>query len=97
VRIRLLDEAQDDLKWWRRYYRVVFPQGRKNALRHFEKVVELLLENPYAGRKVEELDLYQFVISNTPFSIVYRLRGETLEIVRVWDMRKKPTHGFQEE
>jgi hypothetical protein len=83
--------------WWRRYYKSVFPEGKATAFRQFERTVMLLSENPLAGRAVEVFKLRQFPILNTPFSLIYRIRGDRLEIVRVWDMRQKPSHGFQED
>jgi plasmid stabilization system protein ParE len=73
---------------------MVFPQGRETAYRHFEKSVELLVANPFLGQSVEGCKLREHPIPKTPFVIVYRLRGERLEIVRVWDMRREPDPNF---
>lgn len=79
------------------YYRRSFPEGWSAANRHYLKTVSLVAENPFLGRPVEGFDLRQLPIPNTPFHLIYRVRNQVIEIVRVWDMRQKPSHGFQEE
>ena len=85
------------MAWWQQYYRVTFPPGKLTAYTHFQKTIGLLKQNAFLGRPVEDHDIRLLNIPNTPFSLVYRLRGDTLEIVRVWDMRRQPSHGFHEE
>jgi plasmid stabilization system protein ParE len=96
LRVIVVGEARRDLAWWRRYYKHAFPESQLSASRHMAKTVGLLQENPFLGRSVENYDLRQLPVPNTPFKIIYRIRGETLEIVRIWDMRRQPAHGFQE-
>jgi plasmid stabilization system protein ParE len=96
VRIIFLPEARRDAAWWRHYYRQAFPEGKISAFWRLNKTIGLLRENPYLGRPVPDYPLQQLVIPNTPFKIIYRIRGERLEIVRLWDVRRKPTPGFQE-
>ena len=97
MKLKYLKSAHRDIAWWRRYYRVAFPQGRAAAGRHYLKAVDLVLENPFIGRPVEGFELRQLPIPNTPFQLIYRVTPQTIEIIRVWDMRQQPTHGFQED
>jgi len=97
VKLAYLAQSRRDIAWWRRYYGYTFPQGRTAANRHYLRIVKLLLDNPYLGRPVEGFDLRQIPIPNTPFQLIYRVRSQTLEIVRVWDMRQEPSTGFQED
>jgi hypothetical protein len=42
------------------------------------------------GHLTDEADVLEFVISRTPFSLLYRIKGDTLEVLRLWDNRQKP-------
>jgi plasmid stabilization system protein ParE len=74
----------------RRYYGSVFPEGRRNAGARLRKAVASLEANPYLGHLTDEADVLEFVISRTPFSLLYRIKGDTLEVLRLWDNRQKP-------
>ena len=85
-----LDTALDDLIWWRKYYRVVFPEGGPSAGRQFLKIVALLETRLRIGHPTDEPEVFEYPIPRTPFSLIYRLRGETVEVLRVWDNRRAP-------
>jgi plasmid stabilization system protein ParE len=89
MRVVYLDSALPDIVWWRRYYNSVFPEGRRNAGARIRKAVASLEANPYLGHPSDEVDVRELVIARTPFSILYRVRGDTLEIFRLWDNRQK--------
>jgi plasmid stabilization system protein ParE len=91
------EEAQMDVAWWRFYYRSAFPEGARNARRLLAACKKNLKSNPSLGRPVEGLDLRKLVIPNTPFSLMYRIKGEVIEVVRLYDMRQRGSDGFQEE
>lgn len=97
MKLKYLESSRRDVAWWRRYYRHKFPQGRVTASRHYLKIVSLILDNPFMGRPVEGFELRQLPVPNTPFQIIYRVRNQTVEIVRVWDTRQEPSQGFQED
>jgi plasmid stabilization system protein ParE len=96
MEIRYLPSSRNDLVWWRKYYRENFPQGKSSAFHHMRTTETLLKQNPRLGTQIENRDLRRLIIPNTPFMIVYRIRPDTLEILRIWDMRQKPVYGFQE-
>lgn len=86
MRVVLLDSAREDLIWFRRYYRLVFPEGRREGVRHFDKAVEALGDMPGLGRILDG-GHREMAIARTPFSLVYRLRDNRIEVLRVWDLR----------
>jgi plasmid stabilization system protein ParE len=90
VRVVYLDTALPDIVWWRRYYGRVFPDGRRKAGVRLLRAVASLEANPYLGRPTEEAGVLEFVIARTPFSLLYRIKGDTLEVLRLWDNRQKP-------
>jgi plasmid stabilization system protein ParE len=87
MRVVYLAEALKDLRWWRVYYRNVFPEGKDSAYRQFEKTIRLLCENPKMGHPTVVSGLREFSIPRMPFSLIYRVDGDELRIARVVDQR----------
>ncbi len=91
MKVVFLPSATPDLRWFTRYYRSVFPQGRFAARKHMANAVTLLSENPAAGRPLPETDQRELVILRTPFVLVYRIGASDIEILRLRDARADPT------
>jgi len=70
----------------RRYYSSVFPQGERRARQQLKAIELLIMENPNIGK--QSGDAREFPIVRTPFSIIYRVNGDVIEIVRIWDQRR---------
>jgi plasmid stabilization system protein ParE len=90
MKVVLADQAKKDMRWWRAYYKKVFPSGDAKASVHLAKAVELLAENAYLGVVMEGYNLRRFQIHRTPFALIYRVKDDEIEIARVWDGRKDP-------
>lgn len=88
MKLVYLPTAFADIVWMRRYYRDVFPQGAKKAREHLVAIERLIMENPNAGRRFRAGR--EIPIIRTPFTIIYRVRGDTIEVVHVWDARRHP-------
>lgn len=86
MRIIYLSSTVPDVIWMRRYCASVFPQGERKARQHLEAVERLITENPRAGKSIG--DARERPISHTPFSLIYRINGDTIEVMRVWDQRR---------
>jgi plasmid stabilization system protein ParE len=52
------------------------------------RVVDGLKAMPRMGRRAGAADALEFVIPRTPFSLIYRIEGDVLMILRVWDDRQ---------
>ena len=77
-----------DLLWMRRYYARVFPDGAKRAAEQYFRVLGVLRENPLIGHPVEEMPgVREFPVPRTSFSFIYRVVGDQIEVLRVWDQR----------
>ncbi len=83
-----LERTKQDFLWVRKYYEQIFPEGAKNALMQFDLMEELLLNNPYIGRKKYD-DVRMLPIPKTPFSYRYRVTSTHIEVIRIWDERQK--------
>jgi plasmid stabilization system protein ParE len=89
MRAVYLKRALRDLTWWRDYYENVFPEGKDNAYRQFEKTIGLLCGNPYLGHPTGRSRLREFSIPRMPFTLIYRIDGDVLRIARVVDQRSQ--------
>jgi plasmid stabilization system protein ParE len=90
VEVVYLPRAVADLRWLRRYYAVVFPEGAKRARERVLATERLLSENPHVGELTGIADVREFPVRRTPFLFVYRIRSDRVEILRVWDQRGDP-------
>ena len=95
MNIRFLRSALPDLRWFKRYYMVRFPEGRRKADEHFLKTVELLRANPRLGHPIDDLEGVRIhSIPRTPFAFVYRLAPDAVEVMRVLDGRSEDANDL---
>jgi toxin ParE1/3/4 len=71
--------------WFRQYYRSVFTAGKTNAGAHFKEAKRLLKAYPHVGHPSDAADFRELQILKTPFAIIYRIRGDEIQVVRLWD------------
>jgi len=91
MKVVYLPSTQDDFEWFYRYYTEVFPEGAKNALHQFDAMEGLLSSSPFIGA-IKQGDVREFSIPNIPFSYIYRIRDDQVQVLRVWDERRKPSN-----
>jgi plasmid stabilization system protein ParE len=88
VKIVYARQALADMGWFRQYYATVFPEGRGRARDALLRTEALVTENPRAGHPTEPgAETREFPILRTPFSLIYRLKDDRIEILRVLDLR----------
>lgn len=90
MRLIYLKSALAGLRWFRRYYKLVFPEGAERANAQFVVSHRSLRDNPLIGHKLEDRPLREYPIARTPFVIVYRLHGDEIQVVRIHDARSNP-------
>lgn len=72
----------------RTYYAHIFPDGAKRAADQYRRTCGIISENPLVGHPVEEIEgVREFSIPRTPFSFIYRIVEDRIEVLRVWDQR----------
>ncbi len=89
MKLVFLPATKKDFIWLRYYYQRVFPQGREKAQQQFKSINKLLKENPLIGHKSDVGDTLEFSIPNTPFSYIYRVKKDQIQVLRVWDERQQ--------
>ena len=88
MRLVFLASSAPDLRWFKTYYIKAFPDGKATAEKRFLAVQQLLKSNPHIGhpsRKVEGAREHH--VARTPFTVIYRVVADRIEILRVLDMR----------
>ena len=66
----------------------MFPEGEAKAVAQLNKIIGLLETNPYLGKPGASKDRREFHIPKTPFTLIYRVTEENIEVVRFWDERQ---------
>ena len=88
MKLVFLPSTRRDLVWMRTYYTSVFPAGAKRAAEHYRMASRVIRENPLIGHPLEELpEIREFAIRSTPFSVIYRVIEDRIEVLRIWDQR----------
>ncbi len=85
----IVQRAIVDLRWFRVYYDDIFPEGLSRANAQIDKILRLLASYPKMGRPAGKSPRRQFSIPNIPFTIVYRDKGDVIEILRILDQRSE--------
>ena len=83
-----LPSTRSDLLWMRTYYTSVFPAGARRAAEHYRTTCSVIRDNPLIGHPVEGIhEVREFAIQRTPFSVIYRVVDDRIEVLRIWDRR----------
>ena len=89
MRVRWLDQAVEDLKAVRGYITRHNPSAAADIAQRIREAVQILGDYPAAGRAGRVPNTRELVVSGTPYILPYRVRAETIEILRV-------LHGAQQ-
>ena len=88
MKLVFLSSARADLEWMRTYYTRIFPEGALRAAAQYARTRDLLRQNPLIGHTVEDAEgVREYSIPRMPFSFVYRVANDRVEVLRVWDQR----------
>jgi plasmid stabilization system protein ParE len=95
VKIIFRATASADIKWFRKYYVSVFPEGAKQAKIHYNQTYSTLLAHPFVGHSLDaETPLRELVIPRTNFSFVYYVVDDEIIVIRILDARAKRPANF---
>lgn len=83
-----LPSTRSDLVWMRIYYTHIFPDGARRAADQYARAAGILRDNPMVGQSMEDMtNVREFSIPRTPFSLIYRIIDDRIEVLRIWDQR----------
>jgi plasmid stabilization system protein ParE len=84
----LLVQARMDIRQTVNYLRKENPAVADNLILAIQKSLRLIEKNPNIGRPDPEDGTREWSIPNWPYIIPYRIKSETIEILRVWHTRR---------
>ncbi len=88
MQLVFLPSTRSDLSWMRTYYTSVFPPGANRAAEHYRMACSVIRNNPLIGHPVEDMPgVREFPIHRMPFSVIYRVVDDRIEVLRIWDQR----------
>jgi plasmid stabilization system protein ParE len=90
MKLVFLPEAAKSLMWFRRYYELVFPAGASLAIKQFNMMKQILRDHPFIGQPIEGRESRIYHIPRTPFSVIYRVRDDRIEVLTLFDNRSDP-------
>lgn len=67
------------------------PEAARQIAQRLLNATEILLEYPHIGRVGEDEDSRQWLVDKTPYLLVYAIRGDVIELWRVWHPTRDPS------
>lgn len=90
MRIVFLPTTASDFEWIAEYYLSVFPEGGPKAYGRLDRAITNVSANPRLGKAIAQTVYRKYAVPRTPFCLIYRIEGETIEILHIWDQRSNP-------
>jgi addiction module RelE/StbE family toxin len=89
VRVRWLRRALANLDAEAEYIAEDNPAAAGRVVLNILRAVDLLKKNPALGRAGRVAGTRELVVPGTPYIVPYRVRGEAVEILRVFHAARK--------
>ena len=89
MRVRWLKIALANLDAEAEYIAEDNPAAAGRTVQRILRAVDLLKKNPAMGRAGRVAGTRELVVAGTPYIVPYRVRGEALEILRVFHAARK--------
>jgi toxin ParE1/3/4 len=89
VRVRWLRAALANLNVEAEYIAEDNPAAAGRVVQKILRAVDLLKQNPAMGRAGRVAGTRELVVAETPYSTPYRVRGDAVEILRVFHAARK--------
>jgi len=67
------------------------PEAARQIAQRLLDATETLLEYPRIGRVGEDEDSREWRVDKTPYLLVYAIKGEVIELWRVWHLSRDPS------
>ena len=89
MQVRWLQRALRNLQEESDYIAQDNPVAAAQVVMRIEEAVALLADNPSLGRAGRVPGTRELVISNTPYLVPYRVRGQSVDVLRVFHGRRR--------
>lgn len=87
MKLRWTTPAADDLEAAQAYYHDLNPQAAHLLAQRIVKAAKRLRDHPDIGRPGLRENTREWVVSRTPYILIYRQAAGAVEILRIWDGR----------
>jgi toxin ParE1/3/4 len=67
------------------------PEAARQIAQRLLDAARTLLDYPYIGRVGEDETTREWQVQKTPYLLVYTIKDEVIEIVRVWHFARDPS------
>ena len=94
MRVRWLRVALANLDAEAEYIAQDNPAAARRVVQKILRAVDLLKENPAMGRAGRVAGTRELVVAETPYILPYRVRGDAVEILRVFHAARKWPERF---
>ncbi|MCX7089874.1 MAG: type II toxin-antitoxin system RelE/ParE family toxin [Legionellales bacterium] len=94
MKIRWLEDSIQDLISLRQYIEQENPAAAKRVAKIIIQSVNLLLDQPGIGRAGRVPNSRELVVTGTPFLVPYRIKNNTIEILRVLHSARQWPEAF---
>lgn len=84
MQIKWLTDAVNDLQALRQYIAQDKPTAASDIAKHIAASVNLLADQPALGRPGRVPHTRELVISGTPYIVPYRIKSNTIQILRIF-------------
>ena len=94
MRVRWLRRALANLEAEADYIGEDSPAAARRVVQRIFRAVNLLKKNPAMGRPGRVAGTRELVVAGTPYILPYRVRGDAVEILRVFHAARRWPEGF---
>ena len=96
MKIRWTPRARDHFRHDTRFIALDSPAAAREVASRVRKAVNSLADQPLMGREGRVLDTRELLVSRTPYTIAYRVRGQIVEIVGVIHQARQWPETFED-
>lgn len=94
MKIRWSPRAQRELRQVRNYIAQYNPSAAERVVSRILSATQRAERFPYIGEASEEVDIRLLRVKGLPYALPYRVRGDVIEILAVFDQRRDPEDLF---
>jgi toxin ParE1/3/4 len=89
MKLRLLADATRDLRGIFDFIEQDNPETARDVARRLMKSMQLLAQNPSLGRVSKTKAIREWSVPNLPYVVPYRVKGDTVQIIRIFHTRRQ--------
>ena len=90
MKLRLTTRAARDLASLAEYIEKESPAAARRVVQRIERTLSIVEASPFIGRSSARPDTREFPVPGLPLLIVYRVAGDTLEVLTVFHTAQDP-------